>query len=197
MRCGWRAEMTLWCGKVGKVTKIDKESVELSFVGGVKVWWDTELFDASLTRYCHNGCGLQCRVAATLRVCNVCGWDVPAGAETNQCDEHDYDICLYCLGHSRLPPVGAKVIRGPTWPEESASPSDSEEGIVETELLDTASSSRSIAAHEGGEESADVQGVGYNSYFKVRWIESGEVSLCRGPPFQDVTMACDNGSRGS
>ena len=198
MRCGWDPETTPWCGKVGKVADIDEHSVQLSFVGGEFVWWDTELFDASLTRYCHKGCRLQCRVAATPRVCGVCGWDVPAGAETNQCDEHDYDICFYCLGHSRLPPVGTKVIRGPTWPEESASPRDcSEEGIVETELLEIGSSPHSHADDEDGEEPTEVQGVGYHSYFKVRWIESGEVSLCRGPPFQDVTMACDNGSSGS
>ena len=190
--------MTPWCGKVGKVTEIDEQSVELNFVGGVKFWWDKELFDASLTRYCCIGCRLQRRVAATPRVCDVCAWHMPAGAETNQCDDHDYDICLYCLGHSRLPPVGAKVIRGPTWPEESPSPSDrSEEGIVETELLEMGSSSHSIAANEDGEESIDIQGAGYHSHFKVRWIESGEVSYCRGPPFQDVTMACDTGSLGS
>ena len=107
-------------------------------------------------------------------------------------------ICLYCLGHSRLPPVGIKVIRGPTWPEEFASPSErSEEGIVESELLEMGCSSRSIGANEDGEESTDIQGVGYHSYFKVRWIESGEVSYCRGPPFQDVTMACDIGNLGS
>ena len=193
--------MTPWCGKVGKVTEIDEQSVELSFAGGVKLWWDTELFDASLTRYCHMGCGLQRRLLATLRVCDVCRCYMPIGAEANQCDEHGYDVCLYCLGHSRVPPVGARVICGPTWPEESASPSGrSEKGIVETELLEMGSSSHSIAANEDGEVSTEVQGVGYHSYFKVRWNESGKVSHCRGPPFQDVqdvTMACDNGSLGS
>ena len=72
-----------------------------------------------------------------------------------------------------------------------------EEGIVETELLEIGSSSHSFAVDDDGEEPTDVQGVGYLSYFKVRWLESGVVSLCRGPPFQDVTMACDNGSHGS
>ena len=193
MRCGWFPEMSAWCGKVGKVTEIDEQSVELTFVGGVKLWWDTELFDASLTRYCHIGCVLQRMVVATPRVCGVCRWYLPMGGEASQCDEHDCDICLHCLGHSRLPPVRAKVIRGPTWPEESLSPSDrSEEGIVETELLEMGSSSHSIAANEDGEESMDVQGTGYHSYFKVHWIESGEVSYCRGPPFQDVTIACDH-----
>ena len=87
--------MTPWCGKVGKVTEIDEHSVELSFVGGVKYWWDAELFDASLTRYCHNGCGLQRRLLATPRVCDVCRWYMPIGAEASQCDEHDYDTIKF------------------------------------------------------------------------------------------------------
>ena len=148
MQCGWHPEMIIWCGKVGQISELDEQTVELTFVSGVKLWWDTELFDASLTRFCHYGCALENRLVATSVWCDVCKCVVPVGARTRRCDEHDYDICGYCLGHHTLPPVGAKVVPGPTWREEtrssgaeSASSRDlAGVGIVETELLDAESS---------------------------------------------------------
>ena len=174
---------------------MDEQSVELTFVGGVKLWWDTELFDASLTRFCHYGCALENRMAVRAAVCNVCGAGVPLGAATRHCNEHDYDICGYCLGHHTLPPVGAKVEPGPTWREEtrssgaeSASSRDlawlARVGIVETELLDAES------LESRGDDESKVLATGYHSYFKVRWVKDGNLSYHRGPPFQDVTLAC-------
>ena len=67
-----------------------------------------------------------------------------------------------------------------------------EEGIVETEFLKRITTSQ----WEGGDESIGSEeeillGLGYHSYFRVRWLKSGKVSYCRGPPFQDVTLAHD------
>ena len=200
MRCGWQPLMTPWCGQVCNVTGLKKRSVRLCSGWCEEASWDIELFDASLTRYCQTGCRWQHNLvehcgSAALLVCDVCGTRVPLGAETRHCNEHDYDICGYCLGHSTLPPVGAKVIQGPTWREDSP-PRDkpalltglSEIGVVETELLDAATS------QSRGDDASKAQGLGYHSYFKVRWMKRGNVSYCGGPPFQDVTLACGIGS---
>ena len=56
-----------------------------------------------------------------------------------RCDEHDYDICTYCLGQPSLPAVGDRVIRGPTWSALLPLGEDEdyyEEGVVETGWLD-------------------------------------------------------------
>ena len=185
----------MWCGKVGKVIEVTERIVKLNFADGVQIWWDIELLDASLTRFCHLGCALEHRLVARSVWCDVCRCVVPIGAETRRCNEHDYDICGYCLGQPTLPPVGAMIVQGPTWREDSPasgaesalSQNRSEVGIVETELLDTESS------ESRGDDQCMVQAIGYHSYFKVRWLKSGKLSYCRGPPFQDVTLACDIG----
>ena len=159
-----------------------------------------ELLDASLTRYCHCGCALQPRVVGLSLAqvtCGVCGARVPAGAEAKRCNEHDYDICGYCLGHPTLPPVGAKIIRGPTWMEKHAPQGMTREdifaeGIVETELLKRTTSQREGGDDIIGTDEEILSGLGYHSYFRVRWLKSGKVSYCRGPPFQDVALAHDN-----
>ena len=140
MRCGWQPFKTSYCGKVGKVIEIDEYSVKL-YSCGREVWWDIQMFDSCLKRYCHKGCSLQHRAVAlpTLPICDVCLARLPAGAQTMRCQEHDYDICTYCLGEPRLPAVGDRVIRGPTWSVELPLQDDEdyyEEGLVETDLLD-------------------------------------------------------------
>ena len=194
--------MTPLCGRVGKVKQVNQRCVKLNFGGGLEEWWDMELLDASLTRYCHRGCALQRRVVGLSLLgqvtCDVCGAGVPSGAETKRCNEHDYDICGYCLGNATLPPVGAKVIRGPTWMQKHAPQGMTredifEEGIVETELLKRTTTSQCEGGDECiGTDEAILSGLGYHSYFRVRWLKSGHVSYCRGPPFQDVTLAHDN-----
>ena len=194
--------MTPLCGRVGKVQEVDKRCVKLYFGAGVEQSWDMELLDASLIRYCHHGCALQRRVVGPSLlghvICGVCEARVPVGAETQCCNEHEYDICGYCLGHSTLPPVGAKVIRGPTWTEKRAEPERTredifEEGIVETALLKRTTTSQVEGTDEcSGTDDGILLGLEYHSYFRVCWLKSGEVSYCRGPPFQDVTLAHDN-----
>ena len=56
-----------------------------------------------------------------------------------RCQEHEYDICTYCLGQPHLPAVGDRVIRGPTWSVELPLQDHEdyyEEGLVETDLFD-------------------------------------------------------------
>ena len=191
MRCGWHPLMTSYCGRIGKVIDINERTVKL-YACGMELGFDIELFDACLTRYCHRGCRLQHRVVASSGsppICCVCLARVPVGASTRRCQEHDYDICTYCLGHPCLPNVGEKVIRGPTWTAEIHVPEDDEyyeEGVVETGLLDSASVSQ-----ERGDIEAST--MSYHSCFQVRWLKSGRRSLCRGPPHQDVTPAFENG----
>ena len=171
--------------------EIKKRTVKL-YACGEELEFDIELFDACLTRYCHRGCMLQQTVVASSGsppICDVCLARVPAGAGTRRCQEHDYDICTYCSGHPCLPHVGEKVIRGPTWTAEMPVPEDDdyyEEGVVETGLLERASYSQE---RDDVEEST----MSYHSCFQVRWLKSGRRSLCRGPPYQDVTPAFANG----
>ena len=139
-RSGWEPFMTPYCGKVGKVIEIDESSVKL-YSCGKELWWDIQMFDSCLKRYCHKGCSLQRRAITlpTLPICDVCEARVPAGARTMRCQEHDYDICTYCLGQPHLPAVGDRVIRGPTWSVELPLQDHEdyyEEGLVETDLLD-------------------------------------------------------------
>ena len=61
-----------------------------------------------------------------------------------------------------------------------------EEGVVETGLLDGAG-----VSHE--RDDIEVSTMSYHSCFQVRWLKSGRRSLCRGPPYQDVTPAFENG----
>ena len=112
MRCGWTPSQASCCGKVGRVIEVHEGSVKLLFCYGygLECWWDIELFDTSLTRRCHHGCRLETRVVGlSLIVCDVCRSAVPVGAATRRCNEHNYDICGYCLGHPHLPPVGAEL----------------------------------------------------------------------------------------
>ena len=194
MRTEWKPEMAELCGKVGKVISVADRAVKL-YSCGRAVFWDIELFDASFTRHCHKGCKLKQKVwSPPGAYCDVCLADLPIGAESGYCDPHRYVVCRYCLGRPFLPDVGARVIPGPTWTEKLTLSKGQEkyyeEGEVESDLLD----GRDIVA--GG----DASSVGspqwlhrYHSFFRVRWLKSGMISYCRGPPFQDVTLALSNG----
>ena len=137
MRC-WHPLMTSYCGKVGKVIEVDKYAVKL-YSCGREFWWDIQMLDSCLERYCHKGCSLQHKVVASPScICDVCLARVPVGAPFMCCGEHDYGICTYCLGKPSLPAVGERVIRGPTWSSNLQLKEDEdyyEEGVVETSLL--------------------------------------------------------------
>ena len=139
MWCGWEPFQTSYCGKVGKVIEINKYAAKL-YSCGRELWWDIQMFDSGIKRYCHKGCSLQRSVAALPTLyCDVCLARLPADAPTMHCQEHDYDICSYCLGRPCLPAVGDRVIRGPTWSVEWPLQDHEdyyEEGLVETDLLD-------------------------------------------------------------
>ena len=194
MPCGWEPAKTPYCGKLGKVIDINLNSVKL-FLCGREIWWDTQLFDASVTRYCYRGCRLEDLVVPSglTGICSVCLARVPSGAKIMRCREHDYCVCAYCLGHPCLPHEGEKVIRGPTWAPDMPAPEDGEdyyeEGVVETGLLNGANLPTS-------RDDMDVPAIPYHSCFQVRWPKSCRRSLCRGPPYQDVTPAFANGLTG-
>ena len=194
IRTGWKPEMITFCGKVGKMIQVTERSVQL-YSCGQETFWDTELFDASLTRSCYKGCKLRKGVCNNPRgYCDVCLVRLPIGTDHQVCSKHDYLLCGYCTGRPVVPQVGARVILGSTWTADLTLSKGPEryydEGIVETDLL----GSRSILA--GGDDSS----VGaqewlrqHHSFFRVRWLKSGKASYCRGPPFQDVTLALKNG----
>ena len=140
MKCGWQPYMTSYCGKIGKVIAVNQFAVKL-YISGKELWWNIQMFDSCLERHCHKGCSLQGGVVAlpTRVYCDVCLASLPEGAQTMRCQEHDYDICTYCLGQPHLPAVGERVIRGPTWSVElplQELEDYYEEGLVETDLLD-------------------------------------------------------------
>ena len=100
------------------------------------------------------------------------------------CDEHEYDICTYCLGQPSLPAVGDRVIRGPTW--SSLWPLDEdedyyEEGVVETGLLDGTGIARESDVIEMPRRS-------YHSYFQVS--TKGHPCTCLEPSY--CTLAWEN-----
>ena len=194
MRAGWKPEMITMCGKVGQVVDVTERAVKLRSSEQV-VLWDTELFDALLTRYCYKGCKLRQRVENHPEAyCDVCMARLPVGAASWECSRHNYVLCGYCMGHHSVPPVRAKVIPGSTWTEELTLSKGQEryydEGIVETDLL---GSDSLLAGGDDGSIGAQGWLRKHRSFFRVRWLKSGKVSYCRGPPFQDVTLATSNG----
>ena len=73
----------------------------------------------------------------------------------------------------------------------------SEEGTAgEIELLETHSSSVLLSGDEGRASNKEMLKNGHGFDVQVRWLKSGKVTYCRGPPFQDVTLAYDNGLLG-
>ena len=164
------------------------------YVSGTETEWDIELFDASLVRYCHEGCALEAVLACgDLETgCDICETKVVTGALEMRCYEHDYDMCAYCLGRPCLPKVGKRVIRGPTWEDGFQFREDEddydEEGVVETDLLDG-----SCIASTG--DDIEVSMNRYHTCFRVRWLKSGRTSYCRAPPYQDATPASCAGNQ--
>ena len=178
--------------------EVNQRSLRLLFVDACRVLVGISSFSMRLWVVIATGAVCYSNEWSTtwwIRVrCDVCGTRVPMCARTQHCNDHDYNICEYCLGYPTLPPVGAKVVRGPTWPEEwDVQGDDFDEGIVETELLQRSSLSQSRGSNDGRLEIEEELGMGYHSYFRIRWVTSGRVSNCRGPPFQDVMLAYDNG----
>ena len=180
MRCGWKPFQTSYCGKVGKVIAINEYAVKL-YSCGRELWWDIQMFDSCLERYCHKGCSLQRLVIAlpTLTICDVCQARLPAGAQTMRCQEHDYDICTYCLGQLHLPAVGDRIIRGPTWSVELPLQDHEdyyEEGLVETDLLDGMGLDRA-------NDDIEMPRRSYHSYFQASCRRIPTYSLTKNGPY--------------
>ena len=185
MRCGWQPFRTPFCGRLGKVIDVNPCSVKL-YSCGKELWWDIELFDSRLARYCHRGCTLERQVVCKGYICDVCLSRVPLGAKVHHCNKHDYGICSYCLGIHTPLAVGSSVIRGPTWPAELPIPGGQdyyEEGIVETAFLDGIDHIDPIH---------DVDVPSHYCRYQIYWAKNGTRSYCRGPPFQDVTPYFSN-----
>ena len=164
MRCGWKPGKTSYCGRVGKVIQVGRFAVKLYSCGN-KLWWDIQLFDSCLKRYCHKGCSLQYGVVASPQgfICAVCLARIPVGAPIASCDGHGYFICTYCLGKPSVPAVGERVIRGPTWSSHLQLKGDEdyyEEGIVETALLDGIGLARA-------DDSIEMPKHSHHSYFQA------------------------------
>jgi len=116
MRTKYSAEaMGRHCGRVARVVRTAKRCIRTS-LDGTEFWWDIELFPKSVRRWCYEGCPLVHCVADTgSRICDVCRARLPKGSSVLQCGQHDYDVCTYCQGLREVPPVGSKVVRGPSW----------------------------------------------------------------------------------
>ena len=164
MMSGWWPAKTSYCGKIGKVIEVNEYGVKL-YISGKELWWDIQLFDSCLKRYCHKGCSLIHGVVASPLgfFCDACFARIPMGAPIASCDKHDYDICKYCLGKPSLPAVGERVIRGPTWSSNlqlKGDEDDYEEGVVETSLMDEIDLARA-------DDSIELPQRSYHSYFQA------------------------------
>jgi hypothetical protein len=94
----------------------------------------------------------------------------------------DYSLSAYakchlsfmCAGQGKpyLPPIGSKVIKGSTWKPD---------GVIET-----------LTGHQEGTVSTGL----INGKFEVTW-EDGKTAKYRGPPWQDVQLAYENGLDGT
>ena len=171
----WSRRMYPCCGRVGKVMEVSAQHVKLYTSPGNEWWWELALFSPSVTRYCYEGCSLLHETVHKARRCSACQSIMPCGAKMAHCHKHDYTICTYCLGRSYMPPVGSKVIRGPTWKRNTwpQGEDDREEGIIESQLVENSNANVANGGH---------------LHYRVSW-QSGKVSNCRGPPFQDVILA--------
>ncbi|CAK9081587.1 unnamed protein product [Durusdinium trenchii] len=172
MRVQWNFMMHGHCGKLGEVVECNQRCVKVA-VDDTAFFWDIEVFDSTNKRCCHHGCQLveeKVPGPTSGRVCDACHTYIPCGALDHRCVAHDYDLCHYCNGAPVVPKVGSRVIRGPTWKW------GRQDG----------------AAHEEGTVTGRVDSDGW---LKVEW-DAGTKNSYRGPPYQDVTLAHENGLKG-
>lgn len=171
MRVKWNTVMSLHCGRVGQVVEVRKKCVKVN-VDTTSYLWDLEVFDRNQKRYCHEGCDLVAEICQKAgRLCDCCMTLQPKGATTTRCAQHNYDLCEYCCGASYAPQVGSRVIRGPTWQWDNQDGQRFGEGVVQS--------------------APDSEG-----WLSVKWDHTSKTDNYRGPPYQDVMLARENGLEG-
>eukprot|EP01064_Diplonema_japonicum_P023197 TRINITY_DN33643_c0_g1_i1.p1 TRINITY_DN33643_c0_g1~~TRINITY_DN33643_c0_g1_i1.p1 ORF type:complete len:1753 (+),score=267.63 TRINITY_DN33643_c0_g1_i1:37-5295(+) len=157
------------CGLPATIESLD-EAVNLRIFGeDMCTSWDYYLFDKSVERHCPiGGCVLQeYHMSCATRACDGCGLSCPAGSDVYCCPTHDFDLCLYCMGHKTEIYPGLRVVRGPTWTW------GDQDGRSQTT----------------NERAGTVTAVNSNGWCSVEWdcSSSGKVYQYRPPPYQDVT----------